>query len=59
MPQTNRKLDIKLIEKISVKNNNLNFNLNVLLALGLSVVSILIGNKFNHILKILTLSAGK
>ena len=32
---------------------DLNFNLNLLLALGLTTISILIGNRFNHILKIL------
>ena len=35
---------------------DLNFNLNLLLALGLTTISILIGNRFNHILKILVLS---
>ena len=30
---------------------DLNFNLNLLLALGLTTISILIGNRFNHILK--------
>ena len=35
---------------------NLNFNFNLLLSLGLTIISILIGNKFNHFLKIVTLS---
>ena len=35
---------------------NLNFNLNLLLAFGLTIISIYIGNKFNHLLKILILS---
>ena len=35
---------------------NLNFNLNLLLAFGLTIISIYIGNKFNHLLKILVLS---
>ena len=35
---------------------NLNFNLNMLLALGLTIISILIGKKINHIFKILILS---
>ena len=35
---------------------NLNFNFNVLLSLGLTIISILIGNKFNHFLKIIILS---
>ena len=35
---------------------NLNFNLNLLLAFGLTIISIFIGNKFNHLLKILVLS---
>ncbi len=35
---------------------NLNFNFNLLLSLGLTIISILIGNKFNHILKIVILS---
>jgi len=34
----------------------LNFNLNLLLSLGLTIISIAIGNKFNHLLKIFTLS---
>ncbi len=34
----------------------LNFNLNLLLSLGLTIISIVIGNKFNHFLKIITLS---
>jgi len=28
---------------------NLNFNFNLLLSLGLTIISILIGNKFNHL----------
>ena len=35
---------------------NLNFNFNLLLSLGLTIISILIGNKFNHFLKIVILS---
>ena len=35
---------------------NLNFNFNLLLSLGLTIISILIGNKFNHFLKIIILS---
>ena len=35
---------------------NLNFNSNLLLSLGLTIISILIGNKFNHLLKIVILS---
>ena len=35
---------------------NLNFNFNLLLSLGLTIISILIGNKFNHLLKIVILS---
>ena len=35
---------------------DLNFNFNVLLSLGLTIVSIFIGNKFNHLLKIFILS---
>ncbi len=35
---------------------NLNFNFNLLLSLGLTIISILIGNKFNHLLKIFLLS---
>ena len=35
---------------------NLNFNFNLLLSLGLTIISILIGNKFNHFLKICILS---
>ncbi len=35
---------------------NLNFNLNMLLALGLTIICILIGKKINHIFKILILS---
>ena len=34
----------------------LNFNFNLLLSLGLTITSIFIGNKFNHLLKIFTLS---
>ncbi len=36
---------------------NLNFNFNIILALSLTAVSIFIGQKFNHILKILILSS--
>jgi len=35
---------------------SLNFNFNLLLSLGLTATSIFIGNKFNHLLKILILS---
>ena len=35
---------------------NLNFNFNLLLSLALTIISILIGNKFNHFLKIVILS---
>ncbi len=35
---------------------NLNFNFNLLLSFGLTIISILIGNKFNHLLKIFILS---
>ena len=35
---------------------NLNFNLNLLLSFGLTLICIIIGNKFNHLLKILILS---
>ena len=35
---------------------SLNFNFNLLLSLGLTTISIFIGNKFNHLLKILILS---
>ena len=35
---------------------SLNFNLNLLLSLGLIIISIFIGNKFNHLLKIFILS---
>ncbi|MDC2987500.1 carbohydrate ABC transporter permease [Candidatus Pelagibacter bacterium] len=35
---------------------SLNFNLNLLLSLGLTLICILIGNKFNHLLKISILS---
>ena len=35
---------------------NLNFNLNLLLAFILTMICIFIGNKFNHIIKIFTLS---
>ena len=35
---------------------NLNFNFNLLLSLGLTIISILIGHKFNHFLKIVILS---
>ncbi len=35
---------------------SLNFNLNLLLSLGLTLICIFIGNKFNHLLKILILS---
>ena len=35
---------------------SLNFNFNLLLSLGLTITSILIGNKFNHLLKIFVLS---
>ena len=34
----------------------LNFNFNLLLSLGLTIISIFIGNKFNHLLKIFILS---
>ncbi len=34
----------------------LNFNFNLLLSLGLTIISIFIGNKFNHLLKIFVLS---
>ena len=34
----------------------LNFNLNLLLSLGLTIISVFIGNKFNHLLKIFMLS---
>ena len=34
----------------------LNFNFNLLLSLGLTIISILIGNKFNHLFKIFILS---
>ncbi len=36
---------------------SLNLNLNLLLSLGLTLICIFIGNKFNHILKILILSS--
>ncbi len=36
--------------------SNLNFNMNLMLALVLTITSIFIGNKFNHLLKILILS---
>ena len=35
---------------------SLNFNYNLLLSLGLTIISIFIGNKFNHLLKTLVLS---
>ena len=35
---------------------NLNFNLNLLLSLGLVIISVFIGKKFNHYLKIFILS---
>ena len=35
---------------------SLNFNLNLLLSLGLTSISIFIGNKINHLFKILILS---
>ena len=35
---------------------SLNFNFNLLLSLGLTIISIFIGNKFNHLLKIFILS---
>ena len=35
---------------------NLNFNFNLLLSIGLTIISIFIGNKFNHFLKIFILS---
>ncbi len=35
---------------------SLNFNLNLLLSIGLIIISIFIGNKFNHLLKIFILS---
>ena len=36
---------------------SLNFNLNLLLSFGLTLICIFIGNKINHLLKILILSA--
>ena len=35
---------------------NLNFNFNLLLSIGLTIISVFIGNKFNHLLKIFILS---
>ena len=35
---------------------SLNFNLNILLSLGLTIISIFIGNKFSHLSKIFILS---
>ena len=35
---------------------NLNFNFNLLLSIGLTIISVIIGNKFNHLLKIFILS---
>ena len=35
---------------------SLNFNFNLLLSIGLTIISIFIGNKFNHLLKIFILS---
>ena len=42
------------LKKGNIKN--LNFNLNLLLSIGLTIISIFIGNKFNHFLKIFILS---